>query len=158
MERSDLRNGLDGTEAAADAASRADAGTAGTILPRPASPLVTIFVCTTCRAPGADGTPCDGAALAEAARAAAGGSNITVRDVRCLANCKRALSAALVRADGWTYVFGDLAPEAAADLLAGGRLLAESADGLMPWRGRPDCLKRGMVARIPPLNLAEEPR
>ena len=29
-------------------------------------------------------------------------------------------------------------------------LFADSTDGLMPWRGRPDCLKRGLVARIPP--------
>ena len=61
----------------------------------------------------------------------------------------------MVRRDGWTYVFGDLSPDSAPDLLAGAALLAGSQDGLMPWRGRPDALKRGMVARIPPLTLKE---
>lgn len=59
-------------------------------------------------------------------------------------------------ADGWSYVFGGLTPDNAEDLISGAKLLAGSADGLMPWRGRPDSLKRGMVARIPPLNFTEE--
>ncbi len=59
-------------------------------------------------------------------------------------------------ADGWSYVFGGLTPENAEDLITGARLLSTSTDGLMPWRGRPDSLKRGMVARIPPLNFVEE--
>lgn len=122
----------------------------------PVEPATTVFICTTCRAPGADaaGTQ-DGAALAEAA-AAACPDGVAVKGVRCLANCKRALSAAIVRPDGWTYVFGDLTREAAGDLIAGARLLAAAPDGVMPWRGRPDSLKRGMVARIPPLTLTEE--
>ncbi|MFG1359680.1 DUF1636 family protein [Xanthobacter pseudotagetidis] len=114
---------------------------------------VTLLVCVTCGAEG-DGKPPRGEALLAAARAAdaAGGSGpIEIAPVRCLANCKRALSAALGRADGWTYVFGDLDGASAGDLLEGARLLAAAEDGLMPWRGRPERLKRGLVARIPPL-------
>ena len=33
---------------------------------------------------------------------------------------------------------------------------ATSTDGLIPWRGRPDSLKRGLVARIPPLDLLKD--
>nr|WP_245263381.1 DUF1636 family protein [Azorhizobium doebereinerae] len=118
-----------------------------------AATLVTLFVCTTCKTAGAEaGTPPAGQQLYAAARAAGDGS-VAVREVQCLANCKRGLSAALVRAGGWSYVFGDLTPESAGDLLAGGRLFRDAADGLMPWRGRPDALKRGMIARIPPLSL-----
>ncbi|TIR82512.1 MAG: metal-binding protein, partial [Mesorhizobium sp.] len=29
-------------------------------------------------------------------------------------------------------------------------------DGLIPWRGRPDSLKRGLVARLPPLDLLKD--
>ena len=64
----------------------------------------------------------------------------------------------MVRRDGWTYVFDDLSPESAPDLVAGATLLVGSQDGLMPWRGRPDVLKRGMVARIPPLAFPKETR
>ncbi|MFG1371651.1 DUF1636 family protein [Xanthobacter oligotrophicus] len=118
---------------------------------------VTVFICTTCRSTGEGASPVDGAALAEAAAAAQLPEGVSVQGVRCLANCKRALSAAMVRRNGWTYVFGDLAAGAAPDLIAGAALLASSGDGLMPWRGRPDSLKRGMVARVPPLSLPKEP-
>ncbi|WP_394062060.1 DUF1636 family protein [Xanthobacter autotrophicus] len=120
-------------------------------------PAVTVFVCTTCRSSGEGAFPVDGVALAEATAAAQLPDGVAVQGVRCLANCKRALSAAMVRRDGWTYVFGDLSADAAPDLIAGAALLASSGDGLMPWRGRPDSLKRGMVARIPPLSLPKEP-
>ncbi|MDI4665869.1 DUF1636 family protein [Xanthobacter autotrophicus] len=120
-------------------------------------PAVTVFICTTCRSPGEGESPVDGAVLADAAAAALLPDGVAVKGVRCLANCKRSLSAAMVRRDGWTYVFGDLAADAAPDLIAGAALLASSSDGLMPWRGRPESLKRGMVARIPPLSFPEEP-
>ncbi|MEP9356055.1 DUF1636 family protein [Xanthobacter sp. KR7-65] len=130
----------------------------------PATPTVTLFVCTTCRAadvPPADAaeslTP-DGIALLDAVRALALPETVAATGVRCLGNCKRSLSAALVRRDGWTYVFGGLSAAGAADIVEGARLLAESTDGLMPWRGRPEILKRGMVARIPPLSLPEDIR
>ncbi|MDI4658343.1 DUF1636 family protein [Xanthobacter autotrophicus] len=119
-------------------------------------PAVTVFVCTTCRSLGEGASPVDGAALAEAAAAAPRPDGVAIQGVRCLANCKRSLSAAMVRRDGWTYVFGDLAADAAPDLIAGAVLLAAADDGLMPWRGRPESLKRGMVARIPPLSLPKE--
>jgi predicted metal-binding protein len=34
--------------------------------------------------------------------------------------------------------------------------LAGATDGIMPWRGRPEPLKRGLIARVPPLDFAEE--
>src|SRR5260370_360500 len=48
--------------------------------------------------------------------------------------------------------------DAAADaqaLVTGAQLLSQAADGLMPWRGRPDALKRGLIARVPPLDFTE---
>ena len=91
------------------------------------------------------------------ARAAAGGTGIGVREVECLGNCKRRLSAAILRDGCWSYVFGDLTATSGADLVAGAKLFATSTDGLMPWRGRPDALKRGLVARIPPDILKDLP-
>ncbi len=118
----------------------------------------TIYVCITCRrASDPEDAPRPGLALARATARAAEGTGVTVRQVRCLANCDRALSVA-VRCDGaWTYVFGGL--EAGTDaeaLIEGARLLARAADGVMPWRGRPEVLKRGLIARVPPMDFEEE--
>jgi predicted metal-binding protein len=118
----------------------------------------TIYVCITCRrASDSEDAPRPGLALARATARAAEGTGVTVRQVRCLANCNRALSAA-VRCDGaWTYVFGGL--EAGTDaeaLIEGARLLARATDGVMPWRGRPEVLKRGLIARVPPVDFEEE--
>ena len=113
---------------------------------------VIVHVCETCRSgQEAVDAPRDGAVLAASAKALAA-EGVEIRSVACLANCKRALNASIQSADGWSYVFGDLTTEAAHDLLEGARLLAASTDGLMPWKGRPETLKRGMIARIPPLN------
>ncbi len=121
------------------------------------APAVTLFVCRTCRLADEDkaATP-GGEALLDAALHLPREAGIAVRPIRCLSNCKRGLSAAMVRAGGWTYVFGDLTGESAPDLLAGAALFATSTDGLMPWRGRPDALKRGMIARVPPLTVSED--
>ncbi|MEJ6784442.1 DUF1636 family protein [Aminobacter sp. Piv2-1] len=115
-----------------------------------------MLVCSSCRdETGSDAHPRAGARLAENTRMAAG-NDISVRSVECLGNCKRRLSAALIRDGSWSYVFGDLRISSGEDLVTGARLFATSTDGLIPWRGRPDSLKRGLVARIPPLNLTKE--
>jgi hypothetical protein len=98
-------------------------------------------------------------ALANATTDALGDAvDVNVLRVRCLGNCNRGLSAAIRRENAWTYVFGGLdAQRDGPTLIAGARLFAESTDGLMPWRGRPDPLKRGLIARMPPLSFAGEP-
>jgi predicted metal-binding protein len=117
----------------------------------------TIYVCITCRGPsGLAVDPPPGALVAAATVAAARGSDVAVRPIKCLANCSRGPSAAL-RADGsWTYLFGGLDAGAAPALVIGARMLAAAPDGILPWRGRPDVLKRGLIARIPPLDHREE--
>jgi predicted metal-binding protein len=40
-------------------------------------------------------------------------------------------------------------------LVEGARMLARAADGILPWRGRPAPLKRGLIARVPPTNFEE---
>ena len=118
---------------------------------------VTVIVCATCRDDtGSDAHPRAGMLLAEDTRRAAAGQQISVRTVECLGNCKRRLSAALLRDGCWSYVFGDLDTGSGPDLVTGARLFAASADGLIPWRGRPDSLKRGLVARIPPLDMLKD--
>lgn len=79
-----------------------------------------------------------------------------VCQVECLGNCKRRLSAALLRDGCWSYVFGDLNEQSGPDLVAGAELFDQTADGTLPWRGRPDSLKRGLIARIPPSDLLKD--
>jgi predicted metal-binding protein len=76
--------------------------------------------------------------------------------MRCLANCSRGPSAALRCNGSWTYVFGGLDATCAGALIEGARLLANAADGILPWRGRPAPLKRGLIARVPPLDFQED--
>jgi len=122
--------------------------------------LATVYVCITCRrASDPETEPRPGALLADATARAAAGSGVAVRRVRCLANCTRGPSAA-VRANGgrasWTYIFGGLDLDGARALIDGARLLAGAHDGVMPWRGRPEPLKRGLIARVPPLDFEED--
>ena len=138
------------------------AGPGNSDVERRATAATTIFVCITCRrATDPENFPRPGATLARLTLLAAEGSGIPVKRVRCLANCTRGPSAA-VRANGgqqsWTYIFGGLDVAAAPALIDGARLLAGAADGIMPWRGRPEPLKRGLIARVPPLDFTEEDR
>jgi predicted metal-binding protein len=129
----------------------------------------TVLVCITCRTAAAlaqvdaidsaaPEPPRAGLLLANAtAAAAANASDISVQRVRCLGNCGRGLSAAIRCDNAWTYVFGGLdASRDGLTLIAGARLLAAAADGIMPWRDRPEPLKRGLIARIPPAHFREE--
>ena len=119
----------------------------------------TIYVCITCKRQGTqdsepDSEPRPGALLAAATERAADGTEVTVRRLQCLANCTRGPSAAMRANGSWTYVFGGLDTNCADALVAGARLLAGAADGILPWRGRPDVLKRGLISRVPPLDFA----
>jgi predicted metal-binding protein len=126
--------------------------------PGSAGEAVTLIVCSSCRDDtGSDARPRAGETLGNAVRELAQDTEITVRQVECLGNCKRRLSAAMLREGCWSYVFGDLTQENAPDLIAGATLFATSTDGVMPWRGRPDCLKRGLVARLPSISLLKDP-
>jgi predicted metal-binding protein len=115
-----------------------------------------IYVCVTCRRPGEpDIEPRPGVLLAEATEQAAVGTDVIVRRLKCLANCTRGPSAAMRCNGSWTYVFGGLAAADAGALIEGAALLAGASDGILPWRGRPDILKRNLIARVPPIDFME---
>ena len=57
----------------------------------------------------------------------------------------------------WSYVYGRLTKEDAADILAGAAAYAATEDGLVPWRERPVIFRKQSLARIPPLTLPQEP-
>lgn len=115
-----------------------------------------IHVCTTCLLPGED---------PEKARAGArfydelrelGRSDVVLKGVECLGNCGRGCTLAMSAGKSWTYVFGGLAPGQARAVMTAADLLAGSANGLMPWKERPEPFKRGLIARVPPPSYLEK--
>jgi predicted metal-binding protein len=122
-----------------------------------ATAVATVYVCITCRnRSDPDSDLRSGAMLAAATAAVGEGSGVTVQRVECLANCSRGPSAAMRCNGSWTYIFGELDITCAAALIDGARLLAQAANGILPWRGRPEPLKRGLIARVPPISFKQE--
>ncbi len=123
------------------------------------APAAELLVCATCRQAEAppdlmDGDLRPGARLHAALREADLPEGLQLRLVECLSNCRRGCSVALRAPGKWTYVYGNLSPaadhvEAIRDGAA--RYLA-SADGLVPWRERPEHFRKNCIARIPPLD------
>ncbi|MFS4439116.1 DUF1636 family protein [Paracoccaceae bacterium GXU_MW_L88] len=75
---------------------------------------------------------------------------VRVRAVECLSNCDHGCTAALRGEGRWSYVYGRLDAASAEMLLSGAAQYREAADGLIPWRARPEHFKRNCIARIPP--------
>lgn len=113
-----------------------------------------IYVCVTCRAEGELAEPKEqrsGARLHAALRAQAGAA-FDIVPVECLSVCKKPCTVSFAAPGKWTYVYGDLLPGISEDIiLAGARLYDAAPDGVIAWKQRPDALKKGVVARIPPL-------
>jgi predicted metal-binding protein len=126
----------------------------------PPTPAI-LHVCTTCKGDLVldETAPRPGARLHDALAAAlAGEAAIRVVPVECLSNCRRACTVALSGAGRWSYVYGDLSPGSADTVAEGARRYAAQADGLVPWRERPEAFRKGVIARIPPFALPESDR
>ena len=122
-------------------------------------PATVLYVCTTCRmAEDPADAPRAGARLLVALRDALGARpdlDLRVEGVECLSVCKRPCTVAVASSDRWTYVYGDLDPEASArTILDGLARYGETPDGIVPWRERPEAFRKGVVARIPPFKTS----
>lgn len=119
----------------------------------------TIFVCVSCTVEGARNEQ-PGRRLYEAVArklAARQDSKATVKPVDCLAVCKRPCTVVLSGEGKWTYVVGDLGPDANADdVIAAAEAYAVTANGIIPWRERPQSFRKGVISRIPPLSFRPE--
>ncbi|RFB76395.1 DUF1636 family protein [Methylovirgula sp. 4M-Z18] len=114
----------------------------------------TLYFCVTCKGTfNADERP--GAALYEAVLAKwpeQARDAVEIKTVECLSVCKRPATLALAAPGKWTYVIGDLDPAVHADDIVDGALkFAASPDGVIPWRERPQCFRKGVISRVPPL-------
>jgi predicted metal-binding protein len=119
-----------------------------------AAPGVTVFVCVSCR-DGDDANVRPGALLLDALRARLVERNlaVAVEPVDCLAVCKRPATVAFAGAGKWTYVIGDLDGGADVDeLIDSAQSFAATDNGIVAWKDRPACFKKGVVSRTPPLS------
>lgn len=81
---------------------------------------------------------------------------VRLRAVECLQNCNAGCTVALRGGTArWSYVVGNLSQDLAEVLRDGARLYAETPDGVIPWRQRPEHFKRNCVARIPPADFPD---
>jgi predicted metal-binding protein len=117
--------------------------------PTAGSRLSALVICTTC----ADG---QGQALLEAVEneALARDWPLAIHGQACMSACSRSCTAALQGPGKHSYLFGQLAPDATNvdALLAVAAQHAEPGDGLLAWERRPERLKGGLIARLPPLR------
>ncbi|MCP8940862.1 DUF1636 domain-containing protein [Alsobacter sp. SYSU M60028] len=126
----------------------------------PTSTRTTIHVCVTCKRADEADRPredCAGARLhrAVAALAAETSAPVDIVPVECLSVCRRPVTFGFAAPGKWTYVYADADPDAGAEtILNGAALYAAAPDGLIPWRQRPDALKKGVISRVPPLAPA----
>jgi predicted metal-binding protein len=122
----------------------------------PVGPVV-VSVCTTCRT--ADGGAVVGPDMFAAVKAAIGDfdPDVQVRPVQCLSVCKRPATVAVTSADGYSFIFGDLQTESGtAALVSFVKSYRNSGYGLVPWRERAEVLRKGMVARVPPMRWSPD--
>ncbi len=123
-----------------------------------------IIVCTTCRPQGASRElPAEGLALFEAVQDAllvceldtGQHKGLQVRGLACMSGCSRACTVTLQAQGKFTYYFGDLAPDAetAAQVIACAQLHRQSSDGNLARNTRPERLRSGILARLPPVGL-----
>lgn len=113
----------------------------------------TVYVCVTCRAEGDVAEARPGRRLHDALLAEVGGDPaVAVVAVECLSVCRRPCTVSFAAPGKWTYVYGDLPADGAVPIvMEAARLYGAAPDGLIPWKLRSDPIKKGVVARVPPL-------
>ena len=114
-----------------------------------------VYVCITCKVAGEDTEERAGARLFRVLNEqnTLSDAPIELVPVECLSVCKRPCTVSFAAPGKWTYVYGDLPAETAAEtILEGAALYSKTSDGLIPWKQRPEALKKGVVSRVPPLN------
>ncbi len=119
---------------------------------------VIVTVCSTCRREGTPRDMAEGAALHDAvAAAAADVEGVIVRASQCLSVCKRPCTISLSGDGRYTFVFGDLDPLADAEaIVAMAEACRDAPHGFVPWKARPEAIRKGIVARVPPPGWSPE--
>jgi len=128
----------------------------------------TLFVCTSCASIWKEGKRegvSGGEKLYAQLTADAENWNLAaqyqIRSVECMSACDRSCAISFVATDKFTYLFGDLVkdlilneeslPKVSAALLQCAELYYQKEDGNLAWKERPELLKKGILAKIPPI-------
>lgn len=120
----------------------------------------TLFVCTTCASMWQDSKQVGESGgqqllqqLQEFAQDWELQNKFSIQGVECMSACNHACVIALKGEEKLTYVFGNLAVDNSAfAILQCATQYYIKPDGLLLWSERPEPLKKGILARIPPLN------
>ncbi|NJM73505.1 MAG: DUF1636 domain-containing protein [Scytonema sp. RU_4_4] len=81
-------------------------------------------------------------------------SEFAIAPVECMSACNRSCVICFATGSKYTYLFGNLSPDMSLSAIAGVLECASKyythPQGLLPWAERPEPLKKGILARIPP--------
>ncbi len=127
-------------------------------------PQHTLFVCTSCASVWKDGKTIGKSGGQQLLEQLLQYPNWDLRDewqiqpVECMSACSHSCAISFAAIGKYTYLFGDLPYSeenlsAIADVLNCADNYYLSPDGLLPWSERPAALKKGVVARIPPIPI-----
>ena len=84
-------------------------------------------------------------------------SQFEIRAVSCMSACSHACAVAFASQGKYSYLFGDLPsdpeniPTTASAILSCAEIYGDRPDGMLAWKERPEPLKSGVIARLPPL-------
>jgi len=84
--------------------------------------------------------------------------DIEIRAVECLSACDNGCSVALSFPGKWSYVYGHMTTDNAADILDGAVAYSASTDGLVRWRERPQVFRKQCLGRVPPQSPGRNTR
>ncbi len=119
----------------------------------------TLFICTTCASVWKEGKRVGTSGgqlllnqLTEIYQNWELAPEFSLQAVECMSACNSPCIVTFAAAGKFTYVFGNLPVDgsASAVLECASQYYAKT-DGLLPWSERPEPLKKGIVAKIPPL-------
>ncbi len=124
-----------------------------------ADPKHTLFVCTTCASTWENGQRVGTSGgerflkiLREKYQDWALNEEFSLQPVACMSACSRPCVVTFAAAGKHSFVFGELEPDTdtADAVLACAAQYRDKPDGLLAWKERPEKLKSGVIARIPP--------
>jgi predicted metal-binding protein len=119
-----------------------------------------VFVCTTCASTWQDGKRVGVSGgqilfdrLSQLYKEWQLAPEFALQAVECMSACNSPCVVTFAAEGKYTYVFGTLtAEDSAAAVLDCASKYHVKSDGLLPWSERPEPLKKGIVARIPPID------
>jgi predicted metal-binding protein len=119
-----------------------------------------LFVCKTCATVWQDGKPQGKSGgqellenLAQASQTWELKADFLIQAVECMSACSHSCTVSFAAPGKYTYLFGDLpAQNTASAILQCAAQYYAKPDGLLPWSERPEPLKKGVIARIPPIK------